>query len=143
VRNPNELWINLNHPCCGVDVATWEQGGWETAEQALRNGYESLESIRSTQRSRLELLEVCKSLMATCDSAPPMEFIARIGVVCDAARIAIAKAEGRKVVVIDGKEYTPDYPQCQGCENLAVGNGWECIYKLGTSECEYPETFAG
>lgn len=51
-----------------------------------------------------------------------------------------SKMSHPKVVIIDGKTYIPGYPQCQGCENLAVGNGWECIYKEETTECEYPES---
>ena len=39
--------------------------------------------------------------------------------------------------------FTPDYPRCQGCENLCIGagedGGWGCLFKPDTNECEYPD----
>ena len=45
----------------------------------------------------------------------------------------------KKIVVIDGMEYMPGYPLCQGCDELTLARGWECYYKRTTTECKYPE----
>ena len=39
----------------------------------------------------------------------------------------------------NGLKFTPGYPICQGCDELAVGNGWFCAFKPKTSKCKYPE----
>lgn len=45
-----------------------------------------------------------------------------------------------KTVIVGGKEIGGGYPLCAGCENLTVTqNGWQCLYKPDTQECEYPE----
>ena len=45
-----------------------------------------------------------------------------------------------KVVVVDGKQYRPGYPFCEGCDELTIARGWECFYKIQTTECKYPDS---
>ena len=44
-----------------------------------------------------------------------------------------------KVIVVDGEQYRPGYPLCEGCDELTIARGWECFYKPHTTECKYPD----
>jgi len=49
--------------------------------------------LKDARADCLKLQQICEELVSTCDSAPPVEFITRIGEVCEMARTAIAKVK--------------------------------------------------
>jgi hypothetical protein len=57
--------------------------------------YERARYIVRACNSHGALVEALEVFTSTCDSAPPIEFIQRIGEACKIAKAALAKAKGR------------------------------------------------
>ena len=55
--------------------------------------YDARQTIIKAFQDRERLLSACEFLVASCDSAPPIELIKYIAESCEKARTAIAKAK--------------------------------------------------
>ena len=72
------------------------RGDMETRAKWLSTALRSVLAALDADR-RLEEAEVAlAAFVAVCDSAPPVEFVTRIGEACDIARRYFARREGEK-----------------------------------------------
>jgi len=63
----------------------------------VREGYKKITKDVEENKDEIisELFEALEEFVSVCDTAPPIEFIKRIGMDCETAKKAIAKAKGK------------------------------------------------
>lgn len=67
----------------------------EATEENQQELEAQMDANANLMKAAPELLKALQNFVSVCDTAPPIEIIKHIGIACEQARIAIAKATNR------------------------------------------------